>query len=89
LAGKFAVSGRNIVEHPATLQLRLFGQSKMKIARVIAGHLGLLTFLAVSRASRSFAPKSRQEPADGASEFRNASEAIPVSAGVNSSELNP
>jgi hypothetical protein len=46
LAGKFALGGRNIVEHPATLELRLFGRSKMKVARTVAGHLGLLTNLA-------------------------------------------
>lgn len=49
LAGKFALSGRVIVEHPATLELRLFGRSKMKIARTIGGHLKLLASLAWSR----------------------------------------
>ena len=29
LAGKFALGGRNIMEHPATLELRLFGRSKI------------------------------------------------------------
>jgi dolichol-phosphate mannosyltransferase len=52
LAGKFALSGRNIVEHPATLELRLFGRSKMKIARTIGGHLDLLAVLAWTRLTR-------------------------------------
>jgi polysaccharide deacetylase family protein (PEP-CTERM system associated) len=52
LAGRFALSGRTIVEHPATLELRLFGRSKMRIARTIAGHLDLLASLAWSRLTR-------------------------------------
>lgn len=34
--------GGRIVEYPATLESRLFGESKMKIARTIMGHLQLL-----------------------------------------------
>jgi glycosyltransferase involved in cell wall biosynthesis len=52
LAGKFALSGRTIVEHPATLELRLFGASKMKIVRTIGGHLNLLASLAWIRLTR-------------------------------------
>lgn len=84
LAGKFALSGRNIVEHPATLQLRLFGRSKMKIPRVIAGHLGLLASLARSRFIRPNLPAPQAEefsaspPADA-----KTSKAIPVTAGIN------
>lgn len=52
LAGKFVLDRRQIVEHPAKLELRLFGRSKMKIARTIAGHLKLLTTLAWARMSR-------------------------------------
>ncbi len=85
LAGKFAVSGRNIVEHPATLQLRLFGRSKMKIARVIAGHLGLLASLARSRMIRPPLPPPQ---ASDASEDADPSKGIPVPAGINSSGLN-
>lgn len=40
------MQGSRIVEYPATLESRLFGQSKMKTVRVIRGHLGLLRDLA-------------------------------------------
>lgn len=40
------MQGSKIVEFPATLESRLFGQSKMKTAKVIRGHLGLLKTLA-------------------------------------------
>lgn len=53
LAGRFVLDHRQIVEHPAKLELRLFGCSKMKIARTIVGHLKLLTSLAWSRLTGS------------------------------------
>lgn len=34
--------GKRIVEHPAVLEVRLLGHSKMKLARTIGGHLRLL-----------------------------------------------
>ena len=34
--------GKRIVEHPAVLEVRLLGHSKMKLMRTIAGHLRLL-----------------------------------------------
>lgn len=43
------MQGSSIVELPATLESRMFGQSKMKTARVIRGHLGLLRRLAVRK----------------------------------------
>lgn len=55
LAGRFVLDGRVIVEHPAILELRLFGRSKMKITKTIAGHLQLMTALAWSRFARSSA----------------------------------
>jgi hypothetical protein len=36
------LGGARVVEVPATLEVRLLGNSKMKIARVALGHLGLL-----------------------------------------------
>lgn len=44
--------GRHIVECPAVLEVRMLGRSKMKILRVIAGHLRLLTRVASSRWGR-------------------------------------
>ena len=48
LLSKFALQNKKIVEHPATLEGRLFGQSKMKVIRNIFGHLRLMTQLAGS-----------------------------------------
>ena len=59
LAGRFVLNGRVIVEHPAILELRLFGRSKMKITKTIAGHLRLLTSLAWFRITR---PKAAVPP---------------------------
>jgi dolichol-phosphate mannosyltransferase len=52
LAGRFVLDGRVIVEHPAILELRLFGSSKMKTAKAIAGHLRLMASLAWFRITR-------------------------------------
>ncbi len=49
LATRFAIAGKQIVEHPATLESRLFGASKMKVLRTIGGHVGLLSGVAWSR----------------------------------------
>ena len=46
---KLALSGEKITEHPATLESRIFGQSKMKTLRPIRGHLGLLGHFALER----------------------------------------
>jgi dolichol-phosphate mannosyltransferase len=42
-------NGGRIVEYPATLESRLFGESKMKVVRTIGRHLGLLQKLATER----------------------------------------
>lgn len=42
LAAQLSLHGRRIVEHPATLEVRLFGFSKMKTIRTIFSHLRLL-----------------------------------------------
>lgn len=49
LLGRMALENKKIVEHPATLEVRIFGQSKMKVARTIIGHLRLLSELAMLR----------------------------------------
>lgn len=51
--------GGRIVECPATLDVRRYGQSKIRLAQVIAGHLRLLTRLAISRA---FSPRFAHRP---------------------------
>jgi hypothetical protein len=50
LLGKLDLQrGGRIVEHPAILEVRLFGFSKMKTARTIFGHLRLLARLSQER----------------------------------------
>lgn len=49
MLGKLDLNGGRIVEYPAVLEVRLFGFSKMKTARTIFGHLGLLSRLARAR----------------------------------------
>ena len=52
--GRLDLSGAKIVEYPATLEVRLFGRSKMKVVRTIGGHLRLLVrLLAMRMGSRS------------------------------------
>ena len=45
LAAQLSLNGSRIVEHPATLSVRIFGESKMKTCRTIRGHLRLLARL--------------------------------------------
>jgi hypothetical protein len=49
LAAQLCLHGRKIVEHPATLEVRLFGFSKMKTVRTILAHLKLLTSVAAAK----------------------------------------
>lgn len=56
LLGKLHIQGSTIVEHPAVLEVRLFGLSKMKTAKTIAGHLKLLARLAKMRIFGNAAP---------------------------------
>jgi len=58
LLGKMALANKNIVEHPATLEVRIFGQSKMRVLKTILGHFGLLSELGWMRFQL---PAARQE----------------------------
>ncbi|HEX6898982.1 MAG TPA: glycosyltransferase [Thermoanaerobaculia bacterium] len=49
ILARLDLAGARIVEHPATLDVRLLGQSKMKVLRSVLGHLRLLTRLAALR----------------------------------------
>lgn len=49
LAAQLCLHDRTIVEHPAVLEVRLFGASKMKTVRTILSHLRLLTRVAMQR----------------------------------------
>ncbi len=52
LAAQLSLHGRTIVEHPATLEVRLFGFSKMKTVRTIFSHLRLLSKVFVDKRQR-------------------------------------
>lgn len=45
MLGRLDLRGAQIVEYPATLEVRLFGRSKMKLLKTILGHLQLLARL--------------------------------------------
>ena len=49
LVGRLDLAGKTIVEHPAVLECRLHGRSKMKTVRTILGHLGLMARLMYDR----------------------------------------
>ena len=49
MLGRLDLSGAKIVEYPTMLEVRLFGRSKMKVLRTVAGHLRLLTGLLAMR----------------------------------------
>jgi polysaccharide deacetylase family protein (PEP-CTERM system associated) len=56
--GRLDLAGGRIVEHPATLEVRMLGRSKMRVLKTIAGHLGLYTDLASLRLFSSTPPSS-------------------------------
>ncbi len=49
MLGALDFQGKRIVEHPAVLEVRLLGHSKMKLMRTILGHLRLLARMAWAR----------------------------------------
>jgi len=52
LAAQLSLHGRKIVEHPATLEVRLFGFSKMKTVRTILAHLRLMSRVVTDKGKR-------------------------------------
>jgi len=49
MLARMDLAGSRIVEAPAVLEVRMMGQSKMKVARTIRGHLGLLARMTRTR----------------------------------------
>lgn len=69
LSAQLVLNQRPIVEYPATLEVRLFGLSKMKTVKAILSHLRLLARIAVSRfCAGSRKPKRLSEPVLAAKE---------------------
>ncbi|HWQ32492.1 MAG TPA: glycosyltransferase [Blastocatellia bacterium] len=60
MLGRLDLRGSKIVEYPTTLEVRLFGRSKMKLLRTILGHLKLLARLLLKRIGHSEAKDSTQ-----------------------------
>jgi polysaccharide deacetylase family protein (PEP-CTERM system associated) len=56
------MQGSKIVEYPAVLEVRLLGQSKMKIAKTIWGHLQLIGHLASERIAGLMSPPRETPP---------------------------
>jgi polysaccharide deacetylase family protein (PEP-CTERM system associated) len=42
MIARLDLAGRRVVEYPTTLEVRVLGQSKMKVLRTVWGHVGLL-----------------------------------------------
>ena len=64
MLGRLILRGGTVVEHPAVLSVRIFGQSKMKTLRTIFGHFGLLAKLGRDR----FLPAGRHREQDSSTE---------------------
>jgi polysaccharide deacetylase family protein (PEP-CTERM system associated) len=73
MLGRLDLRGARVVEFPTTLEVRLFGWSKMKIVRTIAGHLKLLTRLLALRLSSTGTRLPQPRIADPALESRSSS----------------
>lgn len=61
MLGRLDLKGARIAEHPAVLEVRIFGQSKMKAARAILGHLKLMARLLWLRFRSSVPPEPLAE----------------------------
>lgn len=61
---RLQLAGGRVVEHPARLESRLFGESKMKVLSTIGQHLGLLQDLLAQRLARAMhtRPPWREPP---------------------------
>jgi hypothetical protein len=64
ILARLDLQGSAVVEHPATLEVRLLGTSKMKVLRSVAGHLRLLVRLAALRLFGAHRTGRGAEPAD-------------------------
>lgn len=59
MLGRVDLTGGTIVEYPTTLEVRVLGRSKMKTARTVLGHLGLMAKLARARLTGTWARAHR------------------------------
>jgi len=61
MLGRIDLTGGTILEHPATLEVRVLGRSKMKTMRTIVGHLALMAKLARARISGKWMRAQRDQ----------------------------
>jgi dolichol-phosphate mannosyltransferase len=65
MLGRMELAGARIVEYPTTLEGRLLGYSKMRVARTAVGHLALMVRLLGLRlrgAGRAIRPATASDP---------------------------
>lgn len=60
LLGRMILRGHTVVEYPATLEVRVLGRSKLRVARTVAGHLGLAAAFTAVRARMAVAGAIRR-----------------------------
>jgi polysaccharide deacetylase family protein (PEP-CTERM system associated) len=81
MLGRLDLQGSKVVEHPATLEVRLFGRSKMKVLKTIRGHLKLLTRLSLLRL--------RQQKQDRAAEMNLLKDANALASHIQTPPATP
>lgn len=72
LLGELALNGSRIVEHPAVLETRMLGRSKMRVLQTALGHLRLMTRFLLRRHNRAAAGKAeRASKSQGSADILN------------------
>ncbi len=66
MLARLDLAGRTVVEYPTTLNVRVLGRSKMRVARTIFGHLRLVGELVAERARHPGPARPAGAPAAGA-----------------------
>ncbi len=66
MLARLDLDGRTVVEYPTTLNVRVLGRSKMRVARTIFGHLRLVAELVAERARGARRARPAGAPAAGA-----------------------
>ncbi len=64
LVGEMTLRGSKMVEHPATLETRMLGTSKMRVARTLVGHLRLMARLTRQRLAQVRKVEREATPAE-------------------------
>ena len=89
MVGQLSLTGSRIVEHPATLEVRIFGESKMKTLHTIAGHLRLVRQLIWQRLRGTGNTEQQIFNTEHSTSKINASPEVPVDAYSDRLEASP